>query len=370
MKIAIVLNTSWNIYNFRMNFIKSLLAEGHEVHTVAPVDDYTQQLQQAGCIHHSVTMDSRGANPIRDFGLIIELWSIYRKLKPDIILHYTIKPNIYGTLAASLLKIPVINNVCGLGTVFLKKGLVSVVAMKLYRWAFRYPKKVFFQNSDDRKLFLDRKLVPSDIADLIPGSGVDLKRFTPGTQARNEKFTFLLISRLITDKGVLEFIGAVKQLKSKGFDAKFQILGPKDPQHKRGIQLKTIDEWIQTGLVEYLGTTDDVRQHINKADCVVLPSYREGTPRTLLEAASSAKPIIATDVPGCHHVVVDQYNGLLCKMKDVDDLADKMLIMAGLDETVLKEMGVNGRRKMELEFSEDLVISKYIAAILPFKKAS
>ncbi len=353
-----------------MNFIKSLLAEGHEVHTVAPVDDYTQQLQQAGCIHHSVTMDSRGANPIRDFGLIIELWSIYRKLKPDIILHYTIKPNIYGTLAASLLKIPVINNVCGLGTVFLKKGLVSVVAMKLYRWAFRYPKKVFFQNSDDRKLFLDRKLVPSDIADLIPGSGVDLKRFTPGTQARNEKFTFLLISRLITDKGVLEFIGAVKQLKSKGFDAKFQILGPKDPQHKRGIQLKTIDEWIQTGLVEYLGTTDDVRQHINKADCVVLPSYREGTPRTLLEAASSAKPIIATDVPGCHHVVVDQYNGLLCKMKDVDDLADKMLIMAGLDETVLKEMGVNGRRKMELEFSEDLVISKYIAAILPFKKAS
>jgi glycosyltransferase involved in cell wall biosynthesis len=353
-----------------MNFIKSLLAEGHEVHTVAPVDEYTQRLQQAGCIHHSVTMDSRGANPIRDFGLIIELWSIYRKLRPDVILHYTIKPNIYGTLAASILKIPVINNVCGLGTVFLKKGLVSVVAMKLYRWAFRYPKKVFFQNSDDRKLFLDRKLVPPDIADLIPGSGVDLKRFTPSTQARNEKFTFLLISRLITDKGVLEFIDAVKQLKSKGLAARFQILGPKDPEHKRGIQLKTIDEWIHSGLVEYLGTTDDVRQYINKADCVVLPSYREGTPRTLLEAASSAKPIIATDVPGCHHVVVDQHNGLLCSMKNADDLAEKMMIMAGLNREVLKEMGTNGRRKMELEFSEDLVIRKYIDAILPFKKAS
>ncbi|HMJ71371.1 MAG TPA: glycosyltransferase family 4 protein [Cyclobacteriaceae bacterium] len=370
MKIAIVLNTSWNIYNFRMNFIKSLLAEGHEVHTVAPVDDYTQRLQLAGCIHHGVTMDSRGANPIRDFGLIIELWSIYRKMKPDIILHYTIKPNIYGTLAASMLNIPVINNVCGLGTVFLKKGLVSVVAMKLYRWAFRYPKKVFFQNSDDRKLFLDRKLVPSDIADLIPGSGVDLKRFTPGTQARNEKFTFLLISRLITDKGVLEFIDAVKELKSKGFEAKFQILGPKDPEHKRGIKLKTIDEWIRAGFIEYLGITDDVRQYINKADCIVLPSYREGTPRTLLEAASSAKPIIATDVPGCHHVVVDQYNGLLCQMKDSGDLAEKMKTMAGLDENTLKQMGTNGRRKMELEFSEDIVIRKYIAAILPFKKAS
>jgi glycosyltransferase involved in cell wall biosynthesis len=370
MKIAIVLNTSWNIYNFRMSFIRSLIAEGHEVHTVAPIDDYTRRLEEAGCIHHNVRMDSRGANPVRDFGLIIEFWSIYRRLKPDIILHYTIKPNIYGTLAASMLKIPVINNVCGLGTVFLKKGLVSLVAVKLYRWAFRYPKKVFFQNSDDRKLFLERKLVPPAIADLIPGSGVDLRHFVPAPSGKNENFTFLMISRLITDKGVLEFVEAVKQLKSKGVNAKFQILGPKDPMHKRGIQLETIEEWIQNGLVEYLGTTDDVRQYINKADCVVLASYREGTPRTLLEAASSGKPIVATDVPGCHHVVVNNYNGLLCKMKNAGDLAEKMRTMAGLDENALKEMGANGRKKMELEYSEDIVISKYIAAILSFRKAS
>jgi glycosyltransferase involved in cell wall biosynthesis len=269
-----------------------------------------------------------------------------------------------------MLKIPVINNVCGLGTVFLKKGLISLVAIKLYRWAFRYPKKVFFQNSDDRKLFLDRKLVPPAIADLVPGSGVDLRRFVPVPSGKNEKFTFLLISRLITDKGILEFIEAVKQLRSKGFDAKFQLLGPKDPKHKRGIQLKTIDEWIHSGIIEYLGTTDDVRQYINKADCVVLASYREGTPRTLLEAASSGKPIVATDVPGCHHVVIDNYNGLLCKLKDAQDLADKMELMAGLDETKLKEMGANGRKKMELEYGEDIVISKYIAAITPFRKAS
>ena len=353
-----------------MSFIKSLLAEGHEVHTVAPVDVYTQRLVEAGCIHHNVRMDSRGANPVRDFGLLIEFWSIYRRLKPDIILHYTIKPNIYGTLAAAILKIPIINNVCGLGTVFLKKGIVSQVATRLYRWAFRYPKKVFFQNAEDRQLFLERKLVPPGVADLVPGSGVDLRRFVPVPSGKNEKFTFLLISRLITDKGVLEFIEAVKELKTKGLNARFQILGPKDPKHKRGIQLKTIDEWIHSGIVEYLGTTDDVRQYINKADCVVLASYREGTPRTLLEAASSGKPIIATDVPGCHHVVVDNYNGLLCKMKDSDDLAQKMQTMAGLDEKVLKEMGANGRKKMELEYSEDIVINKYIAAILPFKAAS
>jgi glycosyltransferase involved in cell wall biosynthesis len=371
MKIAIVLNTSWNIYNFRMNFIRSLQADGHEVHTVAPNDDYTQRLELAGCIHHNVRMDSRGANPLRDIGLMVELWSIYRKMKPDIILHFTIKPNIYGTLAASMLKIPVINNVCGLGTVFLKKGIVSEIAMRLYRWSFRYPQKVFFQNSDDQKLFLERNLVPAGIADLLPGSGVDLDRFTPSPGGvKNEKFTFLLISRLITDKGVLEFIEAVKSLKSKGLNAKFQLLGPKDPDHKRGIKLSTIDEWIRSEVIEYLGTTDDVRQYIDKADCVVLPSYREGTPRTLLEAASSAKPIVATDVPGCHHVVVDKYNGLLCKMKDPDDLAEKMMTMATLDGSVLKQMGENGRKKMELEFSERLVIQKYIKAILPFKKAS
>jgi glycosyltransferase involved in cell wall biosynthesis len=353
-----------------MSFVRSLLAEGHEVHTVAPIDSYTQKLVEAGCIHHDVRMDSRGANALRDFGLVLEFWSIYRHIRPDVILHFTIKPNIYGTLAATMLKIPVINNVCGLGTVFLKKGLVSKIAMALYRWAFRYPKKVFFQNADDRQLFIERKLVPTGIADLVPGSGVDLRRFVPGTSGKNEKFTFLLISRLITDKGVLEFIDAVKELKAKGVNAHFQLLGQKDPQHKRGIKLATIDEWINSGIVEYLGTTDDVRQFINKADCVVLPSYREGTPRTLLEAASSAKPIVATDVPGCHHVVVDNFNGLLCKMKDSADLAQKMETMAGLDKEVLEQMGANGRKKMELEYSEDFVISKYIAAILPFRKAS
>jgi glycosyltransferase involved in cell wall biosynthesis len=370
MKIAIVLNTSWNIYNFRMNFIKSLLAEGHEVHTVAPHDDYTQRLVEAGCIHHDVRMDSRGANPIKDFGLVIEFWSIYRKLRPDVVLHYTIKPNIYGTLAAAILKLPVINNVCGLGTVFLKKGIVSTIALKLYRWAFRYPRKVFFQNPEDKKLFVERQLVPAGIADLLPGSGVDLSRFFPVDLKRNEKFTFLLISRLITDKGILEFIDAVKKLRKEGLHARFQILGPKDPAHKRGIRLKTIDQWVNDGIIEYLGSTDDVRPYIHSADCVVLPSYREGTPRTLLEAASSGKPIVATDVPGCHQVVVNNYNGLLCKMKDASDLAEKMKAMASLDRSQLSEMGQNGRHKVETEFSEEVVIRKYIHAINTIKKAS
>jgi glycosyltransferase involved in cell wall biosynthesis len=370
MRIAIVLNTSWNIYNFRMNFVKALQANGHEVHTIAPVDDYTHFLKEAGCKHHAVRMDSRGANPIKDSALIVELYSIYRKIKPDIVLHYTIKPNVYGTLAASLLGIPVINNVCGLGTVFLKDNLVSAIAIFLYKISFRFAKKVFFQNPDDLQLFLDKKLVKREAVDLVPGSGIDLEKFQPMNFRRNEKFTFLLISRLISDKGVYEYIKAIESLKNNGVNARFQVLGAMDPQHKRGIQKEEIENWIRTGTIEYLGTTDNVREFIERADCVVLPSYREGTPRTLLEAASSCKPIIATDVPGCNHVVVHDYNGLLCKLKDSDDLAEKMERMSTLEEQRLKEFGLNGRTKMEAEYDESIVINKYLAALSSVRKAS
>lgn len=370
MKVAIVLNTSWNIYNFRMNFVKALLKKGYEVHTVAPTDEFTHYLTEAGCIHHPVTMDSRGINPIKDTALIFELWSIYRKIRPDMVLHYTIKPNVYGALAASFLRIPSINNVCGLGTVFLKKNLLSIIAKFLYRTTFRFPRKVFFQNPDDRDLFVSKKLVPLHSVDLVPGSGIDLARFTPGPFQRNKKFTFLLISRLITDKGIMEYVEAVKMLKAKGFDAHFQILGAKDPNHQRGISLSIIDSWIASNTVEYLGTTQDVQPFIKSADCVVLPSYREGAPHTLLEAASCGKPIIATDVPGCHSVVKNNYNGLLCKLKDPQDLAEKMVRMAGSDDNTLKTFGENGRKKMEAEFDEVLVINKYLETLEKLRKAS
>jgi len=370
MRIAIVLNTSWNIYNFRMNFVRTLLEKGHEVHTIAPEDEYTHLLSEAGCIHHRVKMDSRGANPVKDSALIFELFMIYRRVKPEIILHYTIKPNVYGTIAASLLRIPVVNNVCGLGTVFLKNNFVSFVAIALYKISFRFANKVFFQNPEDLKLFLDKNLVPEKAVDILPGSGIDLKRFQPTAFKRNDKFTFLLISRLITDKGVMEYIEAVRKLRADGINAKFQVLGAMDPEHKRGIKVQVIQEWIDSGTIEYLGTTDDVRVFIDKADCIVLPSYREGTPRTLLEAASSAKPIIATDVPGCNHVVKDNFNGLLCKIKDAEDLATKMSLMAQMEDEKLKVFGRNGRIKMEAEYDESVVINKYLMALSDFKKAS
>ncbi len=370
MRIAVVLNTSWNIYNFRMNLVRKLILEGHEVHTIAPKDNFTSLLTEAGCIHHNVTMDSRGANPIKDSALILELFLIYRKVRPDLILHYTIKPNVYGTLAAAMLRIPVINNVCGLGTVFLKENLVSAIAIFLYRISFRFASKVFFQNPEDLKLFVRKKMIRPEAVDLVPGSGIDLGKFQPLPFRRNKAFTFLLISRLITDKGIVDYINAAKRLKNEGTTARFQILGAMDPEHKRGIQVKYIHEWIENNIIEYLGSTVDVRKFIENADCIVLPSYREGTPRTLLEAASSAKPIIATDVPGCNHVVVNDYNGFLCRMKDPDDLAAKMRQISQCPDEKLEAFGRNGRLKMEAEYDENLVINKYLRALESFKRAS
>lgn len=363
MRIAIVLNTSWNIYNFRLNLAKCLQQAGHEVHAVAPRDNYTPLLIKEGLTYHPVKMDSRGANPIRDLALIFELRDIYRRIKPDVILHFTIKPNIYGTLAAASLGIPVINNVCGLGTAFLKRDIVSKIALWLYRLSFRFANKVFFQNADDLELFVNSRLIKRNQADLVPGSGIDLSHFMPVPRKKEKPFTFLLISRLITDKGILEYIQAVEQLRKEGMPARFQLLGAIDPKHKRGIPRETIQQWIDSGTIEYLGTTLDVRLFIEQADCVVLPSYREGTPRTLLEAASMGRPLIATNVPGCRQVVEHGKNGLLCASKSAEDLAAKMRMMATFSEDALQEFSFNARKKVEREFDESLVISKYLQAL-------
>lgn len=370
MKIGIIINTSWNIYNFRSGLINTLLANNHEVITIAPEDKYSEKLIKAGCSFEKIKMDSRGVNPFRDLALFFELYGIYKRIKPDVVLHYTIKPNVYGSLAARFLNIPVINNVCGLGTAFLKNNFISRIAVFLYKIAFRSPQKIFFQNNDDLQFFIKNKIVKERIADLLPGSGINLEKFKPSDNDKPAKpFTFLMISRLIYDKGVLEYFKAAEILRKNGYDCQFQILGPKDPEHQRGIQLDILDNWMNKNFIDYMGTTDDVRPFIDKADCIVLPSYREGTPKTLLEGASYGKPLIATNVPGCINIVEDNYNGFLCSMKDPEDLSVKMKKLISLTDAERKKMGNNSRKKVEMEFDEKIVIRKYLKSISGLKVA-
>lgn len=363
MRIAIVINASWNIYNFRIGLIRAFIEAGHEVHAIAPSDDYSEKLIKEGCYYHPVRLDTKGSHPIHDLLFIKQLYSIYTKVRPDITLHYTIKPNIYGTIAASVLSIPVVNNVSGLGTVFIHNNSTSKIAHLLYRVAFRLPKKVFFQNPDDQQLFVRKKLVNPQITDVLPGSGVDLEKFVPQPFKRNATFTFLLIARLLYDKGIVEYIEAIKIIKAMGLRANFLLLGFTD-KSPLGIPEAQLQEWTSSDLVTYLGTTDDVKAVINEADCVVLPSYREGTPRTLLEAASLAKPLLATRVPGCVEVVEDGVNGFLCEARNPEDLARQMQKMISLDNLGLQQMGEASRQIAVAKFDEKLVIKKYFEALL------
>ena len=369
MKITIVLNTSWNLYNFRRGLIDALQQQGHTVTLIAPEDEYTPRLRALGYPLETVNMDRRGINPIRDMAFLWRLYRLYRTLRPDLTLHFTVKPNIYGTLAARVLGVPSINTVSGLGTVFLKTGLVSWSAQQLYRLAFRWPQQVLFHNQDDHQLFVERGLVATHRASVVPGSGVDIQRFSPQPTEPAKTFTFLVIARLLYDKGIVEYAEAARSLRSQGLTARFQLLGARDPQHRRGIPEAQVDAWINEGIIDYLGTTDDVRPFLQRSDVAVLPSYREGLPRTLLEAASLEKPIVTTDTPGCRHVVRHGHNGLLCRVRDAIDLADKMQKMIEISWEQRQQMGQAGRTLVAERFSEKYVIDRYLLAIERTKHA-
>jgi len=365
MKIVIGLNTAWNLVNFRAGLIRALVAQGHEVVAVAPQDDYAAQLKGMGCRFVPLPMDNQGTHPVRDVLLFWRFLKLFLRERPDVYLGYTVKPNVYGSLAAHLLGVNVINNIAGLGAVFIHDGWLVKLVRVLYRVALRKSTKVFFQNADDRDLFIASGLVRAQVAGLLPGSGIDLVRFAPmplrGDGALG--FRFLLIARMLRDKGVLEYVDAAQILRTRWPQVECCLLGFLDVQNPAAISSDQMKAWVQQGHVNYLGVSDDVRSHIADADCVVLPSYREGTPRTLLEAAAMGRPIVTTDAVGCREVVDDGKNGFLCKVRNATDLADKMEKMLGLSVEQRLEMGTYGRKKMELEFDEQLVIDQYLVAL-------
>ena len=363
VRVMIVLNTAWNLVNFRIGLIRALVAAGYEVVAVAPSDKYADGLATLGCRFIPVPMDNNGINPARDLLLLWRLFCLLRTERPNVYLGYTVKPNVYGSLAARALGIPVINNIAGLGTVFIRGGWLSLFVQSLYRLALSRSQKVFFQNNDDRQLFIRSRLVHDGVTDLLPGSGIDLIQFPPTSLPVNVPVRFLLIARMLWDKGVGEFVEAARLLKQRGVGADFCLLGVLDLQNPVAISRQQMSAWVAEGVVNYLGVSDNVKVEIAQADCIVLPSYREGTPRALLEAAAMARPIVTTDSVGCRNVVDDGINGYLCKPKNSSDLADKMLRILSMSHNEREVMGLRGREKVKREFDEKIVIRKYLEAI-------
>ena len=364
MKILISINTSWNLVNFRSGLVQALVSQGYEVIAAAPWDGYVSEVTALGCRYVPLPMDNKGTNPVRDLALFWRYLHLMLCEQPDVFLGYTVKPNVYGSLAARFVRVPVINNVAGLGTVFQKGGWLNQLVIGLYRLALARSRRVFFQNAEDRQLFITGGLVDEGVSDRLPGSGVDLKKFSATPVPIGSTFRFLLIARMLWDKGVGEYVEAARLLRQRVVNADCCLLGFLDVENLSAISKQQMDEWIAEGVVRYLGVSDNVLEEITLAHCIVLPSfYREGTPRTLLEAAAMARPIITTDNVGCRDVVEDGVNGFLCRPRDAEDLADKMQKMVSLSSAEREVMGLRGREKVGREFDEKIVIDKYLEVI-------
>ena len=362
--IVLSVNASWNIVNFRRPVAEALVGSGYRLVALAPEDEFSERLAALGVEFMPITIDRQGISPRRDLMLLMRYREALKQIGADLFLGYTVKPNVYGSLAAHSLGIPVINNVSGLGTAFIRKGLLPWVVTRLYRLALRRSATVFFQNRDDHDLFLRKRIVRPDQASLLPGSGIDLEHFRPRREHRRSKGpVFLYLGRLLWDKGVREYVEAARLVRARVPDARFRLLGFVDVPNRSAVARADIENWMAEGLVDYIEACDDVRPHIAAADCVVLPSYREGLPRSLLEGAAMAKPLIATDVPGCRDVIEHEVNGYLCTARDAASLASAMLRLTELGDDRRLEMGRQGRMRVEKSFSQELVVERYVEAI-------
>ena len=372
MNIVLTGNTTFKLANFRQGLIRRLIAEGHRVIILAPEDDYVAEVRALGCDHVSLDMDRNGTSPPAEAKLLAEIYRKLKRLKPDLVFSYTIKNNIYCGLACRGLRIPFVPNVTGLGPTFNSQGALNLLVRSLYRIAFKKARTVFFQNSNDLEIFESSGLVPKDRVKLLPGSGVDLKRFveTP-LPDETDGIRFLLVARMLWDKGVGDYVSAARQVRIEYPNARFQLLGPLDPDSKSGIGEEQINEWVEDGIVEYLGATRDVLPFLSDAHCIVLPSYyREGTPRSLLEAGAVGRPIITTDMPGCRDVVIDEQSGYLVQPRNPMNLAQAVEAFLKLEEVEKAEMAKASARHIATLFDEEIVIDAYIENIAQVASAS
>jgi glycosyltransferase involved in cell wall biosynthesis len=373
VKVLIVSNTSFFLHNFLLGLMKELQREGVSVSGVAPLDGFSERLEKQGFpVIPLAQLNRKGSNPLQDLRLMLELRRIYMKQRPDVVLHFTIKPNVYGSMAARLAGTKSISTVTGLGWLFTDKSLKAALGglgyKILYRIALFSSEHVVFLNRDDRAFFLRNRLVKNSSSSVIPGTGVNTDTFHPdfcGERGSGPAgISFLLIGRMLWDKGVREFVEAASIVKQHQPAAEFLLLGPVDKENRSAVPETAIADWESKRIVQYLGRTDDVRPFICGTDTVVLPSHREGVPSSLLEAMAMGKPVITTDAPGCKEVVEDGKTGFIAPMKDAQALAECMLRFIGLSPAERESMGKQAREKALREFDEKIVVSAYLQLVL------
>lgn len=362
--VIVAANLAWNLVNFRAGLIRALVGAGYRVLAVAPPDRAMEaRLAALGAGFEPLALDAKGLAPHRDLATFLALRRLIARHRPAAYLSWTIKPNVYGALAAGLAGVPALPNISGLGTAFIRRNLLTRLVMLLYRTGLRRAPVVFFQNEDDRALFVAERLVREDQARLLPGSGIDPDEWAPIRPGRPVPRRFLMIARVVADKGVREYVAAARTLRQRWPDARFALLGPVDVANRTAIPASEVAGWQAEGVIEHLPPTDDVRPAVAEADFVVLPSYREGLSRVLLEAAALGRPIVTTDVPGCRDIVGEGENGFLCRPGDAASLEMALERAARTGDAEWREMAARGRRKVIERFSQERVTRLYLEAL-------
>ena len=370
MKIGIVSNTSFNIFNYRLGLILALQKSGHEVVAIAPIDSFTEKIISNGIKFSPIKQLTRkGTNPFGDLSLVYEFYQLYKSNDLDVVLQYTIKPNIFGTIGAKLAGVKSICTVTGLGYVFLNNGLSSKIAKFLYAFAFKRADLVVFQNKDDAQTFKEQKLLSKQNFDVFPGSGLDTNFYSPAfcNVKKTEKIKILMVSRLLIDKGILEYVEVAKNIKAKYPYVQFQVLGEMDKNNPAAISEAQLGEWLKEEVFEYFPFSEDIRQFVCNADAIVLPSYREGLPRVILEGMAMEKICITTDAPGCVDTIEDGVSGFIAKVKDAKSLQQKVEEFLSLEQPKRREMEFNARQRAIDLFDNKIVIQKYFSVLEKIK---
>jgi glycosyltransferase involved in cell wall biosynthesis len=361
--IAFVSSNAWSVYNFRLDVIRHLLNQGFKIVVIAPDDEYSSLLIEEGCSFISIDFDNKSESPLQDMALYRQLKKIYRQSKPDLIFHFVIKPNIYGSLAASKLNIPSVSVVTGLGYPFARRNWLYHLVKWLYKRALRHVTEAWFLNNEDAKVFITEKIINIQKVKVLPGEGVNTEYFSPdipATLPKNGRFIFLMSCRLLWSKGIGVYADAARILQKKNIEARFELIGFFEKHHPDSISQEQLHAWEQEGLIHFNGFAKDVRPYLKNADCLVFPSfYNEGVPRGLMEAASMELPIITSLNRGCKEVVLNNSNGYVCTPNDPFDLADKMEKMMNLSADERSRMGKNGRALVIKKFDVKKVIEEY-----------
>jgi glycosyltransferase involved in cell wall biosynthesis len=361
-KIAIVANSAWSVYNFRMDLIRHFLLR-FEVLIIAPKDEFAGELVKVGCTYLDIHFNNRSENPLLDYALYKSLKRIYQAEKPDFIFHYVIKPNIYGSLAAANYGIQSVAVITGLGYTFDRHNWLNRIVSFLYRKALKKASEVWFLNQEDANLFIQRKLVAVQKIKILPGEGINTSHFFPllnKSVARTKAFQFLMSTRLLKSKGVAVYVQAAGMLKLKYREVRFELIGFFEKNHPDSISDSELRHWQKKGIIHYGGFATDVRPFLRQADCFVFPSfYHEGIPRCLLEAAAMEIPIITSLNTGCKEVVQEGVNGFLCVPNNAVDLAARMEEMMKLTPDQRTLLGKNGRELVSAKFGIELILKEY-----------